>query len=82
MPLLVANTSSPVVLQLPLLQRIGDEAAEWNRAFAVLRLRRADLLITVGTLPDVQLVLLKVDILPAEAAQLGRTQASEGGDHK
>ena len=68
--------------QLPLTERVGDEIAEGHRALAVLRLWRADLLIAISTLADVQLALPEIDILPAQTAQLGSAKPGEGGNHE
>jgi hypothetical protein len=47
-----------------------------------MRLRPADGVESVGALPDVEKASTKVDIGPAQAAQLGGAQAGEDGGHQ
>ena len=51
--------------QLPLLKSVRHDLAEGNRAIASFRLRRLDVVVPVGSLPDVQDAVLEADIAPA-----------------
>src|SRR5262249_62194484 len=50
----------------PFPQRVDQEWWQRDRALASRRLRRSDLAITVGALPDVENRLFEVDIRPAQ----------------
>ena len=53
-----------------------------NRALAGMRLRPADGVESGGALPDVEKASTKVNIGPAQTAQLGGAQAGEDGGHQ
>ena len=62
---------------LPLPKRVGDELAKWHGALTSSRLWLADPLEPVCTLPYVELVCPKVDVAPAEPAQLRSAKSGE-----
>jgi hypothetical protein len=55
----------------PLAQSVENERRNRNAALAGLRLRPADLVEAIGALPNMQNLLVDIDVSPSKAAELG-----------
>jgi hypothetical protein len=68
--------------RLPIPQGIGDKLAKGHDALASGGFGFTDLLVAIGSLPDVDLVGLEVYVGPAKSAKFGSAQAGESGRDK